>query len=68
MGVTLFFHYFFEKTSLFFIIIIIFVTLSNSAYRVSLRGPEAELEAGLSMTPPPLHQLVENLEAQQGAG
>ena len=38
--------------------------LSNAVYRVSLCGPEAELE-GVSMPP---YQVVENLEAQQGAG
>ena len=30
----------------------IFVTLSNAAYRLSLRGPEAEIEGGLSRGPP----------------
>ena len=45
----------------------IFYALSNAAYRVSLRGPEAELERGSQETPP-LRQMVENLEAQQGAG
>ena len=43
----------------------IFDVLSNAAYPVSLRGPGAELE-GVS-TPPP-QVVVENLEAQQGAG
>ena len=43
----------------------IFDALSHAAYRVSLRGPGVELE-GVS-TPPP-HQVVGNLEAQQGAG
>ena len=43
----------------------IFDTLSNAAYRVSLRGPGAELEGGLN-TPP--IQVVENPDAQQGAG
>ena len=41
-----------------------FDTLSNVAYRVSLRGPEAELVRGVSTTP---QQVVENLEAHQGA-
>ena len=41
--------------------------LSNFAYRVSLRGPGAEIEGG-SQQPPPPQQVVENLEAQQGAG
>ena len=44
----------------------IFDALSNAAYRVSLRGPGAEIEGGFSTTPP--QQVVENLEAQQGAG
>ena len=44
----------------------IFDALSNAAYRVSLRGPGAEID-GVSQPPPP-HQAVENLEAQQGAG
>ena len=43
----------------------IFDALSNAAYRVSLRGPGAEIEGG-SQQPP--QQVVENLEAQQGAG
>ena len=43
-----------------------FYILSNSAYRVSLRGPGAELKCTLSMPPP--QQVVENLEVQQGAG
>ena len=38
----------------------IFDALSNAAYRVSLRGPGAEIERGLN-TPPP-QQVVENLE------
>ena len=38
--------------------------LSNAAYHVSLRDPGAELE-GIINAP---HQVVENLEAQQGAG
>ena len=42
----------------------IFGALSNAAYHVSLRDPGAEVEGVL--TPPP--QVVENLEAQQGAG
>ena len=41
----------------------LFDALSNAAYRLSLRGPEAELE-GVSTTP---HQVVENLKAHQGA-
>ena len=45
----------------------IFDALSNAAYRESLRGPGAEIEGGGSTTPPP-QQVVENLEAQQGAG
>ena len=44
----------------------IFNSLSNAAYRVSLRGPGVEIEGG-GLTPPP-QQVVENLEAQQGAG
>ena len=44
----------------------IFDALSNAAYRVSLRGPGAEIEGGGSQQPP--QQVVENLEAQQGAG
>ena len=40
----------------------------NAAYRESLRGPGAELEGGLNNLPPPPHQVVENLESQQGAG
>ena len=43
----------------------IFGALLNVAYRVSLRGPGAEIEGG-SQEPP--HQVVENLEAHQGAG
>ena len=31
----------------------IFGALSNAAYRVSLRGPGAEIEGGLSRAPPP---------------
>ena len=42
----------------------IFDALSYAPYRVSLRGPGAEIEGGL----PPPQQVVENLEAQQGAG
>ena len=38
-----------------------------AAYRVSLRGPGVEIEGGGSQEPPP-HQVVENLEAHQGAG
>ena len=45
----------------------IFDALSNAAYRVSLRGPGAEIEGGFLNNPPP-QQVVENLEAQQGAG
>ena len=44
----------------------IFGALSNTAYRVSLRGPGAELEGDLKS--PPTYQVVENLEARQGAG
>ena len=44
----------------------IFDALLNAAYRVSLRDPGAEIEGDLN-THPPQH-LVENLEAQQGAG
>ena len=47
--------------------VMIFDALSNAAYRVSLRGPGAEIEGGGSQQPPP-QQVVENLEAQQGAG
>ena len=43
----------------------IFYALSNAAYRASLRGPGAEIE-GDGFSPP--QQVVENLEAQQGAG
>ena len=39
--------------------------LSNAAYRVLLRGPRPEIEGG---SQPPPQQVVENLEAQQGAG
>ena len=46
----------------------IFDALSNAAYRVSLRGPGAEIEGGVLNNPPPPQQVVENLEAQQGAG
>ena len=47
----------------------IFDVLSNAAYRVSLRGPGAEIEGGGgSHHQPPAQQVVENLEAQQGAG
>ena len=42
-----------------------FYALSNAAYRVSLHGLGAEIEGGLN---PPPQQVVENLEAQQGAG
>ena len=45
----------------------IFYSLSNAAYRVSLSGPGAELERRALKSPPP-YQVVENLEAQQGAG
>ena len=45
----------------------IFDALSNAAHRVSLRGPGAEIEGGLNTHTPP-QQVVENLEAQQGAG
>ena len=48
--------------------VMIFGALSNGAYRVLLRGPGAELEGGgLSRFSTP-HQVVENLEAHQGAG
>ena len=40
--------------------------LSNAAYCVSLRGPGAEIEGGVLNDPP--QQVVENLEARQGAG
>ena len=43
----------------------IFYALSNAAYRVSIRGPGAEIEGGSQQ---PSQQVVENLEAQQGAG
>ena len=43
----------------------IFDGLSNAAYGVSLRGPGAEIDGGVLNTP---QQVVENLEAQQGAG
>ena len=42
----------------------IFGALSNAAYRVSLRGPGAELEGALKSPPPS----GENLEAHQGEG
>ena len=42
-----------------------FDAFSNAAYRVSLRGPGAEIEGGFSTTP---QLVVENLEAKQGAG
>ena len=46
--------------------VMIFDVLSNAAYCVSLRGPGAEIEGGgLNNNP---QQVVENLEAQQGAG
>ena len=45
----------------------IFDALSNAAYRLSLRGPGAEIEGGVLNNNPP-QQVVENLEAQQGAG
>ena len=41
----------------------IFGALSNAAYRVSLRGPGDEIEGALKAP----HQVVENLEAHQGA-
>ena len=44
----------------------IFDALSISAYRVSLRGPGAELDGGLKSPPP--YQEVENLKAHQGTG
>ena len=43
----------------------IFGALSNAAYRVSLRGPGAELEGGVQ-TPP--QQGVEMQDPQRGAG
>ena len=43
----------------------IFDALSGAAYCVSLRGPGAELGGGAIYAP---HQVVEILEAQQGAG
>ena len=46
----------------------IFDALLNAAYRVSLRGPGAEIEGVGSQQQPPPQQVVENLEAQQGAG
>ena len=45
----------------------IFDELSNAALRVSLRCLGAELEGGGRSNAPP-QQVVENLEAQQGAG
>ena len=51
--------------------VMIFYAFSNAADRVSLSGPRAELEldggAGGCLQQQP-HQVVENLEAQQGAG
>ena len=43
----------------------IFDVLSNAAYCVSLRCPGAELEEEITTTDP--HQVVENVEANQGA-
>ena len=40
--------------------------VSNAAYRVPRRGPGAELERVLKN--PFLHQVVENILAQQGGG
>ena len=40
----------------------LFDALSNAAYRVSLRGPGAELE-GVAINDPLPKQVVENLEA-----
>ena len=48
--------------------IIISDVLSNAAYRVSLRGPGAEIERGSQQQQPSPQQVVENLKAQQGAG
>ena len=44
----------------------IFDALWNAVYPVSLRVPGAELEGGSQKQQN--HQVVENLEAQQGAG
>ena len=46
----------------------IFDELSNAALRVSLRCLGAELVGGAFVRPPPPQQVVENLEAQLGAG
>ena len=46
----------------------IFRELSNAVFRFGLRSAGAEIDGGgYSNTPPP-HQVVENPEAQQGAG
>ena len=44
-----------------------FYALSNAAFRVSLRGPGAELQGGVFKHPPP-QQGVEIQDPQQGAG
>ena len=47
----------------------IFRELSNAAFRFPLRRPGAEIMGGGGVqTPPPPQQVVENPEAQQGAG
>ena len=46
----------------------LFDALSNAAYRLSLRGPGAELEVEGSSQQQPPHQEVENLETQYCAG
>ena len=45
----------------------IFRELSNAVFRFVLRCAGAEIDGGCSNTPPP-QQVVENPEAQQGAG
>ena len=45
----------------------IFCELSKAAFRFSLRRPGVEIMGGRSNAPPP-QQVVENPEAQQGAG
>ena len=45
----------------------IFRELSNAVFRFDLRCAVAEIEGGVFKHPPP-QQVVENPEAQQGAG
>ena len=46
----------------------IFRELSNAVFRFVLRCLGAEIDGGGVQTPPPPQQVVENPEAQQGAG